>query len=88
MPDSGTRQPFSHGIATAIRLDNDVDRLDPVQVPGITLFAPVGGTRDAERRNLVEPKGVAVRFAFDQNHVPRFMRVVEAVKAIQARFGP
>ena len=88
MPDSGTRQPFPHGIAAAIRLEDDVDRLDPIQVPSITLFAPVGGTRDAERRNLMEPKRVAVRFAFDQNHVPRFMRLVEAVKAIQARFGP
>ena len=88
MPDNGTRQPFPHGIAAAIRLDDDVDRLDPVQVPGIALFAPVGGTRDAECGNLVEPKGMAVRFAFHQNHLPRFMRLVEAVKAIQARFGP
>ena len=86
--DRGARQPLPNGIATAIRLDDDVDRLDPVQVPSITLFAPIGGTGYAERRNPVEPERVAVGLPFDQNHLASFLRLGETVKAVEAGFVP
>ena len=36
----------------------------------------------------MEPEGVAVGFALDQNHHSRLSRIGETVKAIEAGFGP
>jgi hypothetical protein len=88
MPDCGTGQPLPNGVATAIRLDDDVDRLNPIQVPSIALFAPICGAGYAKGRNPVKPEGVTVGFAFDQGHLPFPPRVRKTVKAVQARFCP
>jgi hypothetical protein len=42
-----------HCVATAIRLDDDVDGLDPIKVPSVTLLTPVTSTRNAERANAM-----------------------------------
>src|SRR5262245_42804085 len=88
MPDRRTRQPFFYGVATVIRLDDNVNRLNPVQVRSVALLTPVWRAGYAKGRNPVEPKGVAVGFALDQDDLAPLLRLGKTVEAVQARLGP
>jgi hypothetical protein len=55
-------------------------RLDTLQVSSIAIL-------DTERGNPLEPKGMAIRFPFDQYHHPLLLRFEEAVKSVEERFG-
>jgi hypothetical protein len=88
MPDCGTGQPLPNGIATVIRLGDDVDCLNPIQVPSVALLPPVRSAGYAKGRNPVKSKGVAVGFAFDQDDLSRLLHLGKTVEAVQARLGP
>ena len=77
-----------HSIATAIGLDDDINRINPVEMTGVALLPPVGGAWYADRGNPVKPKGVAIRFSFDQSHLSLLPRLGQAVEAVEARLGP
>ena len=85
MPDGRTCQPFANGVAATVRLDDDIDRVDSIQVAGITIFSIVRSAGDADSGNAVKPQRVAVRLALDERHLPRLARILDAVKAIQER---
>ena len=84
----GPRQPFAHGLATAVRLNDDKDRLDSIEVINVAVFAPIGGARKAKRGNAMGPQGMAVGFSFDQHHVSGLVGFGEPLLAIKANFGP
>jgi hypothetical protein len=74
-------------MATAIRLDDDVDCLEPIEVPHVAVFPPVSGTRDAERGNPVVPKGVTIRFALNQDDLARLLHIGKTTEAVEAGLG-
>jgi len=79
---------LANGFAAAIGLYDDVDRFDALQVLGITLFAPVGRSRNAERGNAVVPEGVTVRLPLDHDHLSRRSRLCQAVEPVEAWLSP
>ena len=74
-------------VATPLRLVNDENRFDPIQVMRIALLTPVTDAGDAKRGNPVEPERVAVGFPLDQHHKSSAARIGEMVKAVEAGFA-
>jgi hypothetical protein len=60
MPDIGSRKPSFDRITPTIRLEDDVDSLDPVEVASIAILAPIGSAGYAKGRKSMKPQGMAV----------------------------
>src|SRR5262245_57982532 len=71
-----------------IRFDHDIDRLDAVQQRRVTLFPPSGGAGYAERRNAMEPQGMTIALALDENHHSGLFGIGQAVHTIEAWLVP
>src|SRR6478672_3320429 len=67
-----------------IRFDHDIDRLDALQKRRVTLFPPIGGAGNAERRNAMQPQGMTIALALDENHHSRPLGIDYTVDAIEA----
>src|SRR5215207_4899422 len=85
MPDGRLRKPLPHGLAAAVRLDHDIDRLNPVEVLRVPVLPPVVRTRNADSRDTVVPEGVNVGLAFDQDDGTGIPRLGETIEPVELR---
>src|SRR5579875_931105 len=77
-----SREPRFHSLATAIRLNHNVDRWDTVKKWRIALVLPVLGARKAQRWFVVKPEGMTVGRALNQRDIATFARLGELPLAI------
>jgi len=83
--DGRLREPLPHRGTATIRLKDGVDGSDPIKVVRVTVFAPIGCSRNTQCGNAVMPKGVNIALTLDEDDVPCLTRLSEAVESVELR---
>src|SRR5215211_5127297 len=77
---------LSKRLTALIRLEDDVDPLDALQVLG-KLLLPVVGAGNAESRDALIPERLSVTLTLDQHHVAGLLDVLKAPQAVELRLA-
>src|SRR5262249_12881045 len=81
-----SREPLAQGGSALVRLDDDVDGRDAVEVLG-PLVAPARGSGKPERGKAVVPERLAVALPLDHHHEPCRPGLADAGEPVQAWLG-
>ena len=88
LANRGALDPALHRLPAGVGFDDDIDPLDADELRRIPGFIPEAGSRNAQRRNVVEPERVAVGLALDEHHVLRRSEPPQAVESWLVALAP